>query len=209
MPACQHSWLCLHEAHSHFNSDSTAPKPQNLPIEQAVGRACLTHTCSAYLLPAASPRRAHSPAPPSNLHRGRRTGLRAGATSQSVTMQLTANPFTHVPVQANLVAILAASLPPGSTVEMTLLTGCFLPYLNMHGALGNVHKARAREAVLGALSRGLQVRLEDGSRREVQVDSPELLAQMLQECCASPLRSMAVSPLWMSSLCLCLSLRLS
>jgi hypothetical protein len=81
-----------------------------------------------------------------------------------------------------LVAILAASLPPGSAVEATLVKDCFLPYLDMRGTLGNMHKARAREAVLGALSRGLQVRQEDGSMGEVDVDYPMLLTQSLQEC---------------------------
>jgi hypothetical protein len=80
------------------------------------------------------------------------------------------------------VAILAASLPPGSAVEAKLLTDCLLPYLDMRGTLGNLHKARAREAVLGALSRGLQVRLGDGSRREVDIDTPKLLIQLLLEC---------------------------
>jgi hypothetical protein len=88
------------------------------------------------------------------------------------------------------VAILAASLPPGSAVEAALVTDCFLPYLQMRGTLGNARKARAREAVGGALSRGLQLRLEDGSGQEVSLDvtrSKELLVHVMEECCAPPL----------------------
>jgi hypothetical protein len=84
------------------------------------------------------------------------------------------------------VAILAASLPPGSAVEAPLVTDCFLPFLQMRGTLGNLHKARAREAVLGALAQGLQVRLEDGSRAEVDMNRAKLLAQLLEECCTPP-----------------------
>jgi hypothetical protein len=84
------------------------------------------------------------------------------------------------------VAILAVSLPPGSAVDHMLVKDCFLPYIDMRGTLGNLHKARAREAVLGALSRGLQVRLEDGSTGAVDIDRKKMLEQLLQECCASP-----------------------
>jgi hypothetical protein len=89
--------------------------------------------------------------------------------------------------QADLVAILAASLPPGVAVDHTLVVGCFLPYLDMRGTLGNEHKARAREAVLAALTRGLHVSREDGSRRDVDIGGGKLLARLLEECCASPL----------------------
>jgi hypothetical protein len=82
------------------------------------------------------------------------------------------------------------------------VTGCFIPFVEMRGTLGNEHKARARASVLGALSRGLQVRLEDGSVHPVTVqvsrqeDGPEgtragsghLLACLLEECCAPPPR---------------------
>jgi hypothetical protein len=84
------------------------------------------------------------------------------------------------------VAILAASLPPGSAVEATLVKDCFLPYVIMQGALGNLHKAGAREAVLGALSRGLQVRLPDGRKEELDPDCRKLLDQLLEECCKRP-----------------------
>jgi hypothetical protein len=84
------------------------------------------------------------------------------------------------------VAILASSLPPGGAVEQMLATSCFLPFIDMRGTLGNPHKARARVAVLGALSRGLQVRLEDGSRRDVDIDGAKMLEQLLQECCTFP-----------------------
>jgi hypothetical protein len=106
------------------------------------------------------------------------------AVSLSVTQPLTSSQLCP---QADLVAILAASLPPGSAVEQKLVTDYFLPYLDMRGTLGNLHKARAREAVAGALSRGLQVVLEDGSRLQAGIHRAKLLAQLLEECGASPL----------------------
>jgi hypothetical protein len=92
-------------------------------------------------------------------------------------------------LQADLVAILAASLPRGSAVEHTLVTECFLPFISMQGTLGNLHKARAREAVVGARSRGMRVVHRDGSREAVAlaVNSRKLLQQLLEECCTPPL----------------------
>jgi hypothetical protein len=83
------------------------------------------------------------------------------------------------------VAIIAASLPPGSAVEVALMS-CFLPFIEMRGTLGNEQKARARDAVLGALSRGVHVRLADGSAGEVDIDSKKLLRQLLEECGMPP-----------------------
>jgi hypothetical protein len=88
----------------------------------------------------------------------------------------------HVLPQADLVAILATCVPPGSAVDQQLVVGYFLPYLQMQGTTGNLHKARAREAVAGALSRGLHVRLEDGSTRRADINSAALLAKALEEC---------------------------
>jgi hypothetical protein len=91
------------------------------------------------------------------------------------------------PPQADLVTILAASLPPGSAVEATLVTDCFLPCIQIQGSVGNERPARARAAVLEALSQGLHVRLEDGSTGEAGIDSRKLLDQLLEECCKPPL----------------------
>jgi hypothetical protein len=91
---------------------------------------------------------------------------------------------TAPPLQADLVAVLAGSLPR-SVVDSAVLE-CLVPSLHLQGCMGNVHKARARAAVLGALSRGLAVRLGNGRIGEVVFDQDEMTDSLLDECCKSP-----------------------
>jgi hypothetical protein len=86
------------------------------------------------------------------------------------------------PLQADLVAIIASSLPHNSAVDDALMA-CFLSYLHLQGCLGNEHKARARAAVLGALSRGLRVKEESAPPTDRVYLRQEMLADLLMEHC--------------------------
>ena len=71
-------------------------------------------------------------------------------------------------LQADLVGIVAGSLPRGAVVDQQLLEQ-LMHCIRAQGCLGNEHKARARAAVLGALSRGLRVRQAHRSAVDVFV----------------------------------------
>jgi hypothetical protein len=85
--------------------------------------------------------------------------------------------------QADIVFVIAESLPSGGTVPPRLAE-CLLGHALMQGGrTGNLHSARARAAALGALSRGLGVASEGGGKEELSIQHQELLEGVLRECC--------------------------
>jgi hypothetical protein len=61
---------------------------------------------------------------------------------------------------------------------------CFLPYASGWECMRNLHRARARAAVMGALARGAEVMGRDRRRRGLEINRQKLLQRTLHECCA-------------------------
>jgi hypothetical protein len=86
--------------------------------------------------------------------------------------------------QADLVSIIAHCLPNDSRVDKALVYSGFLPCTE-YGleCMGDLPKARARAAVLGALARGVQVTKQDRRTQGLTTYPDLLLKRMLKECC--------------------------